>query len=82
MSETALSLLDVHKTYHLGRTSLEVLRGVHKAWPTNAVVQYHLGWVLVKTGKKAEGMELLKKAAASDRPDASELAKKAIAEFT
>ena len=61
---------------------LKVLQGVYKVWPTNEIVQYHMGWTLVKMGKRGEGMALLQKAASGKRPDASTLAKKAIAEFS
>lgn len=64
------------------KEGLDVLRAVNKAWPSNAIIQYHLGWTLVKAGQKAEGMALLQKAATSGRPDAVDLAKKAIAELS
>ena len=61
---------------------LSVLRVVHKAWPDNPAVWYHLGWTLVKAGQKDEGLKLLRQTAESGRDDAAKQAQKALEELS
>lgn len=61
---------------------LKLLSEVKKHWPESVAVKYHLGYALVKTGKVAEGKELLEKVAANEaRPQLAKSADELLAEL-
>ncbi len=61
---------------------IKLLDAVHKHWPDNPAVKYHLGYALAKSGNTQRAKILLKEAAAAeDRPDVVERAQAMLAEL-